>query len=259
MQARHEPNDNGDNGEGSHGLTDTAARPPFSRGRRSVEMPEADRALSSGGQAHEPPVAMFGPSELRATGLAAFRGERLVFADVDLTVAAGEALILMGPNGSGKSTLMRVIAGLKRADAGTVLWSGTSIAEDLASHARRVAYVGHLDAIKSGLTTRENLAFAARSGGGDIDRALEAFELAAFAPLPARMLSAGQRRRLALSRLLLTQAPLWLLDEPTVGLDAWSLGLLGNILAQHRRRGGLVVAATHTPLPLSVTKSLDLA
>jgi heme exporter protein A len=221
-------------------------------------MPEADRALSPGGQAHEAPVAMFGPSELRATGLAAFRGERLVFADVDLTVAAGEALILVGPNGSGKSTLMRVIAGLKHADAGTVFWSGTSITEDLAGHARRVAYVGHLDAIKFGLTTRENLAFAARSGGGDIDRALEAFELAAYAPLPARMLSAGQRRRLALSRLLLTQAPLWLLDEPTVGLDASSLGLFGDILARHRRRGGLVIAATHTPLPLSATKSLDL-
>lgn len=258
MQACLEPKDNGGDGEGARGPTSVAARFPSSCGRRSVEMPEADTALSHGGEQQGPPVATFDPSELRATGLAAFRGERLVFADVDLTVAAGEALILTGPNGSGKSTLMRVIAGLKRPEAGTVFWAGTPIAEDFAAHARRVAYVGHLDAIKPGLTTRENLTFAAKSGGGDIDQALDAFELAAYAPLPARMLSAGQRRRLALSRLLLAQAPLWLLDEPTVGLDASSLDLLGNIFAQHRRRGGMIIAATHVPLPLPVAKSLDL-
>ena len=181
-----------------------------------------------------------------------------MLSDVDLMVAAGEALILTGPNGSGKSTLMRVLAGLKRPNSGTVFWADTPIAEDLAAHGRRVAYVGHLDAIKAGLTARENLAFASKVGGGDIDQALDAFGLSAYATFPARMLSAGQRRRLALGRLLLIRAPLWLLDEPTVGIDAASLDLFGVILANHRARGGVIVAATHVPLPLPGAKALEL-
>lgn len=195
---------------------------------------------------------------LRAVGLVSFRAERLVFAGIDLVVDAGEALVLMGPNGSGKSTLMRLLAGLKQPDAGTVFWDGGSVTDDLEAHARRVAYVGHLDGVKPGLNTRENLAFAAKVGGGDIDQALASFGLSAYAALPARMLSAGQRRRLALARLMLKRAPLWLLDEPTVGIDAASIDLFGEMLAEHRARGGVVVAATHVPLPLPRAKTLDL-
>lgn len=196
---------------------------------------------------------------LQAVGLASFRAERLVFAALDFVVGAGDALLLVGPNGSGKSTLMRLLAGLKQPDAGTVFWDGRSVADDPGAHARRVAYVGHLDGVKPGLSARENLAFAAKVGGGDIDRALASFGLSACAAFPARMLSAGQRRRLALARLTLKQAPLWLLDEPTVGIDAASIGLLGEMLAVHRARGGVVVAATHVPLPLPRAETLDLA
>ncbi len=194
---------------------------------------------------------------LHAEGLAAFRGERLVFRDVDFTLGAGQALLLTGPNGSGKSTLLRLLAGLLRPAAGGLRWQGEDALADLPTHARRVAYVGHQDAVKPGLTAAENLRFAAQRGGGTVRDALAAVGLEALADLPARMLSAGQRRRLALARLALSSAPLWLLDEPTLGLDAASVERFGALLAAHRRSGGLVAAATHLPLPLS--DALELA
>lgn len=196
---------------------------------------------------------------MQAEGLAAFRGERLVFRDLNFTVDAGEAVLLTGSNGSGKSTLLRLLAGLLRPAAGTVLWDGEDALADLPAHARRVAYVGHQDAVKPGLTATENLAFAARLGGGGADSALAAMGLQALAELPARVLSAGQRRRLALARLALTVAPLWLLDEPTLGLDAASVAAFATLIDGHRARGGLVVAATHLPLPLPDAAELRMA
>ncbi len=195
---------------------------------------------------------------LRAEGLAAFRAERLVLRDISFAVDRGGALLVLGPNGSGKSTLLRLLAGLKRADAGALLWNGEDAARDPVAHAGRVAYVGHLDAIKPALTAAENLRFAARLSGGDPAAALAAFDLTPLAPLPARMLSAGQRRRLALARLALSRAPLWLLDEPTLGLDAGSIARLGTLLAAHRAAGGVVVAATHLALPLPDAAELQL-
>ena len=195
---------------------------------------------------------------MQAEGLAAFRGERLVFRDVGFSLQAGGALILTGPNGSGKSTLLRLLAGLLRPAAGMLRWNGEDAFLDLPTHARRIAYVGHLDAIKPGLTARENLAFAARLSGGSADHALAALGLEALAELPARMLSAGQRRRLALSRLTLAQPALWLLDEPTVGLDSQSVARFGHVMDAHRAGGGLVVAATHLPLPLGAARELAL-
>ncbi len=194
---------------------------------------------------------------LRAIDLAAFRGERLVFSNLDFAAPAGGALLLTGPNGAGKSTLLRVLAGLGRAEAGQVLWDGEDALADRAAHAGRVAYIGHLDAIKPGLTAAENLRFGAAAAA--VDRALAAFGLTALAELPARMLSAGQRRRLALSRLLLRDRPLWLLDEPTLGLDAASVERFGAVLAAHRATGGVVVAATHLPLPLPEAAELRLS
>ena len=180
---------------------------------------------------------------LRAVGVAAFRGERLVLRDVSLHVCPGGALLLLGANGSGKSTLLRVLAGLKRPDAGQVLWDGAAMDGP-------VAYLGHGDAVKPGLTTAENLHFAAQAGRGSVGDALGAMDLQPLADLPARMLSAGQKRRLALARLLLSGAALWLLDEPTLGLDTASVERLGAVLAAHRAEGGVVVTATHLPLPL---------
>lgn len=187
---------------------------------------------------------------LRAEDLAAIRGERLVFSAVSFAIPTGGAFLLVGPNGSGKSTLLRLLAGLKRADAGRVLWNGENALADPAAHAARLCYVGHLDAVKPGLTATENLFLSARIGGGDVATALAAMGLSAIADLPARMLSAGQKRRLALARLALSPAPLWLLDEPSLGLDTAALAHLEKLLAGHRARGGIVVAATHLQLPL---------
>jgi len=195
---------------------------------------------------------------LQAEGLAAFRGERLVFRDLEFSVPAGGALVLVGANGSGKSTLLRLLAGLVRPIAGRLLWGGEDALADLATHAERVTYLGHLDAVKPGLTVTENLRFAAAVSGRSIVAALAAVGLEALADLPARMLSAGQKRRLALSRLVLSAAPLWLLDEPTLGLDTGSIERFGGLLAAHRNAGGMVVAATHVPLPLPDAAELRL-
>lgn len=195
---------------------------------------------------------------LQAAGLAAFRGERLVFRDLDFVVAAGGALLLTGPNGSGKTTLLRLLAGLLRPAGGTLLWDREDALADLSVHARRVAYVGHQDAVKPMFTAAENLRFAANLNGGAVGEALGAVGLEELADLPGRMLSAGQRRRLTLARLALSHAPLWLLDEPTLGLDARSVERFGAMLAVHRNRGGIAVAATHLPLPLSDAMQLSL-
>jgi heme exporter protein A len=195
---------------------------------------------------------------LQAAGLAAFRGERLVFSEVDFAVRAGGMLLLTGPNGSGKSTLLRLLAGLLRPAAGMLTWGGANVFADLPAHAGRVAYVGHQDAVKPGLTAAENLRFAARLNGGVMQDALDAVGLEELGDLPARMLSAGQRRRLALARLVLIRAPLWLLDEPTLGLDAASVDRFGVMLDAHRTGGGLAVAATHLPLPVGDAAELVL-
>jgi len=196
--------------------------------------------------------------ELQAEGLAAFRGERLVFRDISFALRAGEVLLLTGPNGAGKSTLLRLIAGLLRPAAGRLAWDREDALADATLLARRIAYLGHQDAIKPVLTPIENLRFAASLNGGDANAALEAVGLAGLADLPARMLSAGQRRRLALARLALSCAPLWLLDEPTVGLDAAAVGRFGALVSGHCERGGMVIAATHLPLPAAGTAELRM-
>jgi heme exporter protein A len=194
----------------------------------------------------------------RAEGLAAFRGERLVFRDIGFTLPAGGALTLEGANGAGKSTLLRLLAGLLRPLAGTVWRDTTDALADPAEHARHVAYIGHQDAIKPGLTVTENLSFHAALSGRPIAPALAAQGLESLADLPARLLSAGQRRRLALARLGLTNASLWLLDEPTVGLDSAAIERFAAVLADHLGEGGAVVAATHVVLPLGGAAVLRL-
>lgn len=185
--------------------------------------------------------------------MAAIRGERLVFAGVNFTLAPGEALLLVGPNGSGKSTLLRILAGLGRLAGGRLLWRDEDALADRTTHAGRVAYLGHQDAVKPGLTVAENLQL-----WGDPKPGLAAMDLERLVDLPGRMLSAGQKRRLALARLAINPAPIWLLDEPTLGLDTASVARLGTILADHRARGGMVVAATHLPLPLPHARELAL-
>ena len=193
---------------------------------------------------------------LTADGVVALRGERLVLRGLSLAVPPGGALVLMGANGSGKSTALRVLAGLKRPDAGGVAWQGRDAMLDPAAYASHVAYLGHLDAVKPALTVAENLWFAASAAGWAA--ALEGQDLWALRDLPARLLSAGQRRRLALARVVAAARAVWLLDEPTLGLDAAAVGRLGTALATHREAGGVVVAATHVPLPLPDAAELRL-
>lgn len=195
---------------------------------------------------------------LDARDLACLRGERVVFAGLSFTLAPGGALLLTGANGAGKSSLLRLLAGLIAPAEGLLLWQGEDALADRAAHARRLRYVGHGDALKPALTARENLAFFARLWGGDPESALAALGLEALAELPARVLSAGQKRRLGLARLALAPADLWLLDEPTTGLDVASVERLGAMLARHRAAGGMVVAATHLPLPLPDAGELRL-
>jgi heme exporter protein A len=195
---------------------------------------------------------------LEARDLACLRGERVVFAGLSFALAPGGALLLTGANGAGKSSLLRLLAGLLAPAEGRLLWGGRDALADRSVHAARLRYVGHGDALKPALTARENLLFHARLWGGEVDPALEALGLGPLADLPAGVLSAGQRRRLGLARLALAPAPLWLLDEPTTGLDAASVRRLGALLARHRAAGGMVAAATHLPLPLPDAAELRL-
>lgn len=195
---------------------------------------------------------------LEARGLACLRSERVVFADLSFRVAPGEAMLLTGANGAGKSSLLRLLAGLLAPAEGTLLWQGEDALADRAAHARRLRYLGHGDALKPALSAAENLAFYARLWGGEVARALAAVALEELADLPARVLSSGQKRRLALARLALASCPLWLLDEPTVGLDTASVARLAGLFAVHRAQGGMVLAATHLPLPLPDARELRL-
>ncbi len=189
---------------------------------------------------------------LSGDALTCVRGERLVFAELDFVVGPGELLLLRGPNGSGKSSLLRVMAGLLRPAAGQVAWDGADIRDDIEAHGRRLRYVGHLDAVKPILSVAENLSFWARLAGSDargasarVEDALVCFGIERLANVPGRFLSAGQRRRLILAQLVAAAAPLWLLDEPTVGLDQGALAALRDLVGKHRASGGIVVAATH--------------
>ena len=190
------------------------------------------------------------------------RGERRVFEGLSFALAAGGLLVLTGPNGSGKSSLLRIMAGLLRPAAGALLWDGAPVADDPDAQAARLQYLGHLDAVKPVLSAAENLMFwAALHGGGaaEVTRALDGFDLGALAEVPGRMLSAGQKRRVALARLLAAPAEVWLLDEPTVGLDAASLARLTGAIAAYRAQGGRVVVATHaaTEAPDAEVLALD--
>jgi heme exporter protein A len=202
-------------------------------------------------------------AEFAGDALACIRAERLVFQGLSFTLAAGGALRLTGPNGSGKSSLLRVMAGFIRPAAGSLTWDGADVTKDREAHGARLAFIGHLDAAKPVLTVDESVRFWARLYGAEdpaatTEKALEAFDLLRLADFPVRLLSSGQRRRLALARLLAAPAKLWLLDEPTTGLDAASVARLETVIAGHREAGGLVVLATHTDIALPEAETLAL-
>ena len=203
--------------------------------------------------------------ELIAEDLACRRGARLVFAGVSCCLPAGGALVLTGANGSGKSSLLRLVGGLLAPAAGRLLWGGAPVAADIAGHHSRLHYVGHQDAVKPVMTPREILRFWATLRGIDpraaapaLQDALAAFGLDGVADWPCLWLSAGQRRRLALARLLVSPATLWLLDEPTSALDDNGQARLEQAIAAHRATGGSVLLATHAAIALDDAAILDL-
>lgn len=200
---------------------------------------------------------------LEVTELACRRGGRRVFADLSFALQAGEMLVLTGPNGSGKTTLLRALALLVPRDRGAIRWQGADVAHDRDAWRRQLAWLGHQEGLKGDLTVAENLLLARRlrGDGADrpgIERALAAFDLAALAGRPVRTLSAGQRRRAALARVMTTEARLWLIDEPLAALDRVAERALGGVLERWLGDGGLVIAATHAPLGLAGARTLGL-
>ncbi|MGF1619544.1 MAG: heme ABC exporter ATP-binding protein CcmA [Rhodomicrobiaceae bacterium] len=186
--------------------------------------------------------------QLIVQDLAAQRGSRMIFSGLDLTAPAGRALTVIGPNGAGKTTLLRCIAGLLPVSRGTVRLEGGESDHGVGEQCH---YIGHLNGVKPALTVTENLIFFADFLAGDrgtLARATDRLALGGLEDVPAAYLSAGQKRRLGLARLLCAQRPVWLLDEPAVSLDAASQRVLADIVAEHLAGGGIVIAVTHTPL-----------
>jgi heme exporter protein A len=224
--------------------------------------------------------------QIEASALSVERGGRIIFAGLDFRLAAGEALLVRGPNGAGKSTLLRAFAGFLPLAAGAIavtpetearldhdgfgstrsktmnVIDSNNLERDSSekpastfSHPARAElchYIGHADALKPALTLAENLAFySALLGGGGIEPALARLGLTGIADLPAGYLSAGQKRRAALARLVAIARPIWLLDEPLTALDAKSQIVVGELMQQHLAGGGCIIAATHAPLPVA--------
>ena len=196
--------------------------------------------------------------QLKADNLVCNRGGREVFAGLNFSLSGGEALVVTGRNGAGKSSLLRMIAGLVHIAGGRLALDG---GEPDASIAEQSHYVGHQDAVKPSLTVAENLQFWARYLDADeatIGPALQAVELARLANLPAAYLSAGQRRRLSIARLVAVARPLWLLDEPTSALDVPSQNRLADLMRDHLAGGGMIVAAAHGPIGLDHARELKM-
>jgi heme exporter protein A len=201
--------------------------------------------------------------ELKGTDLACVRGGRRVFSGINFTVESSKSMVLTGPNGAGKSSLLRLVAGLIRPAAGALALAGGDAELSIGEQAH---YVGHLDPLKPALTVMENLTFwvCFLNGAAPPDypnaaqKGLEAVGLGELGHLPAGYLSAGQRRRLSLARMLAVPRPIWLLDEPTTALDAASQERLTGVMRAHLGGGGIILAATHGPIGLDDVKELRL-
>lgn len=203
---------------------------------------------------------------LEADNLECVRGERRLFAGLGFRLEAGELLYLQGRNGAGKSSLLRILIGLLPPEAGEIRWQGKAIREQADEFRADLCYLGHLNAIKEELTPLENLQTAARLAGDSLseDEAIDALEqvgLAGREDLACKYLSQGQKRRVALARLVKEKRPLWILDEPFVALDVAAVAWLAGIISGHLQRGGLAVMTTHqlVDIPAGQVRELRLS
>jgi len=203
---------------------------------------------------------------LEAINVTCVRGTRRLFKDLNFAVARGELIELRGPNGSGKTSLLRILCGLATPAAGHVLWDGTNIRSLGEEYSASVAYLGHQNAVKDELTAIENLRISSGVAGhaldkGEAQRVLAQVGLTQQQNLPARVLSAGQRRRLAMTRLLTANATLWILDEVLTSLDQAAMGLSRDFMTEHLKNGGAAIVATHQDLNLTASsvKRLQLS
>ena len=201
--------------------------------------------------------------QLEISNLACIRADRMLFEHVNLSLVTGQMLLVEGPNGSGKTSLLRIITGLKLADEGEILWKGKSIQQLTADYYEQVNYVGHHDGVKRELTCLENLRLIQAMGKPsalDLDEILDRVNLYRYGDTEVRNLSAGQKRRLALARLLVTESELWILDEPFTSLDQASMGLFKSMFEQHLEDQGLIVMTSHhvIEIPESNVQPLEL-
>ncbi len=194
---------------------------------------------------------------LQINNLACIRDDRVLFEHLNLSLAAGQMLLVEGHNGSGKTSLLRILTGLKLADEGEVLWKGVSIERLTADYYEQVSYVGHHDGVKRELTCLENLRLVQAMGTPsdlDLDAVLDRVNLYRYGDTLMGSLSAGQKRRLALARLFATQSILWILDEPFTSLDKSSMGHFETMFEQHLAQGGIVVMTSHHDIAMQNTE-----
>jgi heme exporter protein A len=194
-------------------------------------------------------------STLCATALTCVRGERALFSGLDLSVSTGEWLHIRGENGIGKTSLLRLLAGLAKPAAGEILWDGKSISADVSEFHRNLLFLGHRDSLKEDLTARENLSIATALDGVSVSEeeillALHRFGLRGREDLPVNCLSAGQKRRVLLARLLLRKAKLWILDEPFNALDLRAVEMLSELISEHVLSGGTAVLTSHQSIAI---------
>ena len=203
---------------------------------------------------------------LKVSDLECMRGERSLFKDINFSLEAGELMLVNGPNGSGKTSLLRMLCGLAIPVHGEIHWCGNAIRSIDGEYHNAITYLGHLNGTKDNLTAIENLRISSALAGNEIDEsegymALRHMGLGGCEILPVKVLSQGQRRRVALARLLVCRTVLWILDEPLVALDSAAVKLVQSLLVQHLDQGGMVVMATHQDINVAavITKRLQLA